>query len=69
MKKGLFDGFVFVIWLKDYFVLCVFDLLLENLVMVICDGCYVYIVDEVFEICVVMGIFMVILLFYCMYIL
>ena len=67
--KGSFDGFHFATWVKDHLVPCIPNVSPENPAIVICDGHYAHVVDEVLDICAAMGILMVLLPPHCTHVL
>jgi hypothetical protein len=52
-------------WVKNHLIPCIPNVSPENPAMVICDGNYAHIMDEVLDICEAMGIFMVLLPPHC----
>ena len=68
-SKGSFDGFHFATWVKDHLVPCVPNVSPENPAIVICDGHYAHVVDEVLDTCAALGILMVLLPPHCTHLL
>ena len=68
-SKGSFDGFHFATWVKDHLVPCIPNVSPENPAIVICDGHYAHVVDEVLDTCAALGILMVLLPPHCTHLL
>jgi len=68
-SKGSFDGFHFATWVKDHLVPCIPNVSPENPAIVICDGHYAHVVDEVLDTCEALGILMVLLPPHCTHLL
>lgn len=68
-SKGSFDGFHFATWVKDHLVPCIPNVSPKNPAIVICDGHYAHVVDEVLDTCAALGILMVLLPPHCTHLL
>lgn len=68
-KKGSFDAYAFATYLRDHLAPCIPDLSKENPAMVICDGAYTHVKDEVVELCAAMGILLIVLPPHCTHLL
>ena len=68
-KKGSFDAYAFATYLRDHLAPCIPDLSKQNPAMVICDGAYTHVKDEVVELCAAMGILLVVLPPHCTHLL